>query len=121
MPQENVSTGGAGAPDSQRDQAGQRSIRVGVDERNLQTAYANGFRTSTTPEEIVLDFGLNLGNPTPGDATKPDVLFVIHSRVVLNYYSAKRLALTLGQHIRRHEELFGELELDAEKRRRAAR
>ena len=34
----------------------------------------------------------------------------------MNYYSAKRLALTLGQIIRRYEQQFGELELDVTKR-----
>ena len=39
-------------------------------------------------------------------------------RVILNYYTAKRLAITLSQLIRRHEEQFGELELDVSKRSR---
>ena len=73
-------------------------------------------------EEVVLDFGLNLNNPAAGsDPAQSDVLFQINTRVVLNFYSAKRLALTLGQHIRRHEEEYGELELDAVKRRRSSR
>jgi hypothetical protein len=38
----------------------------------------------------------------------------------MNYYSAKRLAITLSQLIRRHEEQFGELELDVAKRRKNA-
>jgi hypothetical protein len=36
----------------------------------------------------------------------------------MNYYSAKRLAITLSQLIRRHEEQFGELEMDVNKRRK---
>ena len=39
--------------------------------------------------------------------------------MVMNYYSAKRLAITLSQLIRRHEDEFGELELDVSKRRKA--
>ena len=39
----------------------------------------------------------------------------LDSRVVLNYYAAKRLALTLTQLIRQHEQQFGQLELDASK------
>ena len=104
--------------DQARDQTGQRKIRIQVDERNLAATYANAFRTSSTAEEVVLDFGLNMNNPAAAETGQADVLFQIHSRVVLNFHSAKRLALTLGQHIRRYEEVYGELELDAVKRRR---
>ena len=101
--------------------SGQRRLRINVDERNMSSTYANAFRINSTAEEMVLDFGINLPNPAAAEANQPDVHFSIHSRVVLNYYSAKRLALTLGQHLRRHEEQFGELEIDPEKRRRPAR
>lgn len=120
MSNENVSPGAKGAAPG-AEAGGQRRVRMQVEERNLSPIYANAFRTNSTTEEMVLDFGVNLPNPAAAESSQPDVLFVIHSRVVLNYYSAKRLALTLGQHIRRHEEQFGELEIDAEKRRRPQR
>lgn len=111
-------TGPAGAGDGQT----ARRLRVQLDERNLEATYANAFRTSFTPEEVVLDFGFNLQNaPAAADSGQPDVTFVIHSRIVLNYFSAKRLALALGQNLRRHEEQFGDLELDPEKRKRKPR
>lgn len=99
-----------------RQQSGQRQIRVGVDERNMRTSYANGFRTNGTPEEVILDFGLNVAGP-PGQKDQPEILFQVNDRIIMNYYSAKRLALTLTQLIRRHEDQFGELELDVNKRR----
>jgi hypothetical protein len=37
----------------------------------------------------------------------------------MNYYSVKRLAITLSQLICRHEEQFGELELDVQKHRKS--
>jgi hypothetical protein len=40
--------------------------------------------------------------------------------VILNYYTAKRLAITLSQLIRRHEEQLGELELDVAKRQKSS-
>ena len=49
---------------------------------------------------------------------KIEIIFKINDRVILNYYSAKRLALTLSQLLRRHEEQFGDLELDVAKRRK---
>lgn len=101
-----------------REQTGQREIRLAIDERNMKTCYANAFRTNGTAEELMLDFGLNLMNPAGQQENQPQIIFQINDRVILNYYSAKRLAITLSQIIRRHEEQFGELEMDVAKRRR---
>ncbi len=100
-----------------REQTGQRQIKVAVDERNMQTAYANGVRTNGAAEEVILDFGLNIVNPAGSQENQPQIIFRINDRIIMNYYSAKRLAITLGRLIRRHEEQFGELELDVAKRR----
>ena len=98
-----------------REQTGQRQIRLRLDERNMQTTYANAFRANGTAEEVMLDFGLNVVTPAR-EQGQPEIVFQINERVILNYYSAKRLALTLGQLIRRHEEQFGDLEMDVAKR-----
>jgi len=100
-----------------REQTGQRQIRLQVDEREMQTAYANIFRTTMTADEIMLDFGLNLPIPSNQPNAQPELLFRVSERVILNYFTAKRLAISLGQLIRRHEQQFGELELDVAKRR----
>ena len=101
-----------------REQAGQQ-VMLRIDERNMTTTYANAFRTNGTAEEVMLDFGLNLMNPTPQQQKQPEIVFSVNQRVILNYFSAKRLAITLSQLIRRHEEQFGDLELDVAKRTRA--
>ena len=103
-----------------RQQTGQQQVRVRLDERNMTTSYANAFRTNGTAEEVMLDFGLNLVAPPSREGDKAEIIFRINDRVILNYYSAKRLALTLSQLLRRHEEQFGELELDVAKRRKDA-
>jgi len=103
-----------------REQTGQQ-VRLRVDERNMTSSYANAFRTNGTAEEIMLDFGVNLVNPVAQagqEQPQPEIVFQVNDRVIMNYYSAKRLALALGQLIRRHEEQFGELELDVAKRRK---
>ena len=101
-----------------REQTGERQIRLAVDERNMKTGYANAFRTNGTAEEVMLDFGLNLVNPAGRQEGQPQVMFQVNERVIMNYYSAKRLAVTLSQLIRRHEEQFGELEMDVVKRQK---
>jgi uncharacterized protein involved in type VI secretion and phage assembly len=101
-----------------REQTGQRQVRLRVDEHNLRTSYANAFRTNGTAEEVMLDFGLNIVNPPAQQEGQPEIVFQVNDRVIINYYSAKRLAVTLSQLIRRHEEQFGELEMDVAKRRK---
>lgn len=104
-------------------------IGLRVDESKLQTSYANAFRTHHTAEEVVFDLGMNVTTPRPAspqaDGDKPgeprrlaDVTFNANHRVVMNYYTAKRLALSLAEIVRRHEQAFGELELDTQKRRK---
>jgi len=101
-----------------REQTGQRQVRLRVDERTMRTSYANAFRTNGTAEEVMLDFGLNLVSPAAGQKDQPEIMFQVSDRIIMNYYSAKRLAITLSQLIRRHEEQFGELEMDVTKRRK---
>ena len=100
-----------------REQTGQRQVRLRINDRDMTTGYANAFRTNGTAEEVLLDFGLNLVNPPAKQDDQPEIIFQVNDRVILNYYSAKRLAITLSQLIRRHEDQFGELEMDVAKRR----
>jgi hypothetical protein len=97
---------------------GQQRIVVRVDERNIRTGYANAFRTNAMDDEVLLDFGMNSMVLPSQEGAQPEILLQINERVVMNYYVAKRLTLALGQIIRRHEEQFGELELDTNKRRK---
>lgn len=99
-----------------REQAGQQ-VRLRMDERDMSSIYANAFRTNGTAEEVMLDFGVNVISPATQQQSQPEIVFKVTNRVIMNYYSAKRLAITLSQLIRRHEEEFGELELDVAKRR----
>lgn len=116
MPQDNVST-------TETTEGGQRQVRLRVDERNMSTDYANGFRTNATAEEVIIDFGLNLATPARPQADGSqdpniagEMVFQVGDRVIMNYYTAKRLAMTLSNLVRRHEERFGELKLNANER-----
>ncbi|MCC7193226.1 MAG: DUF3467 domain-containing protein [Phycisphaeraceae bacterium] len=106
-----------------REQVGSRQVRMRIDERGLTTTYANAFRTNSSPEEVIIDFGLNLVTQPAQrdggkDGTPGEILFQVTNRTIMNYYSAKRLAITLTQMIKRHEDQFGNLELNAETRRK---
>jgi hypothetical protein len=85
-----------------------------TDSTALSTAYANFARVTGTPEELVLDFGLNTQmTPNPSEPVR------LTHRLVLNYYTAKRLLGALHMAIQQHENVYGVLETDIQKRVRA--
>ncbi|MEC9374640.1 MAG: DUF3467 domain-containing protein [Planctomycetota bacterium] len=92
-----------------------RNVQIRVDESHMHTAYANTIRTSTTPDEVVLDFGLNLpmqqGQQQGADAPM-QMVFSVGSRVVLNWAGAKRLAQTLGNAVKAYEDARGEIQMN---------
>jgi hypothetical protein len=92
--------------------AGQQPLRdFPVDSSGLSTNYANFARVTGTPEELVLDFGLNTQmTPTAGEPVK------LTHRLVLNYFTAKRLLMALGMAVQQHERVYGVLETDVQKR-----
>ena len=85
-----------------------------VDTSQLSAAYANFCRVTGTPEELVLDFGLNTQmTPVPGEPVK------LTHRLVMNYFTAKRLLGALHMAVQQHEGVYGVLETDIQKRMRA--
>ncbi len=87
----------------------QQQIQLRIDESKMSTGYANTIRTSTTSDEVVLDFGVNL--PMQGPDGQPVLSFNVGNRVIMNWSGAKRLAISLGQVIRQYEERHGEIQL----------
>jgi hypothetical protein len=84
-----------------------------VDTTNLSAAYANFCRVTGTPEELVLDFGLNTQmSPVPNEPVK------LTHRLVMNYFTAKRLLAALHMAVQQHENAYGVLETDIQKRMR---
>ncbi len=92
------------------DQNNQQQVQLRIDETRMRTSYANTIRTSTTPDEVIMDFGVNMPVPTPDN--KPMLVFDVSSRVVMNWRGAKRLAITLGNVIRQYEQSNGEINLN---------
>jgi hypothetical protein len=90
-------------------EAASRPIRL--DDRNAVCSYSNFCRVTGTPEEMIIDFGMN-GQPMGGN----DRPIEVKQRVVLNFYTAKRLLHALHVSVKRHEDAFGMLETDVQKR-----
>lgn len=99
-------------PAESRPQQQQQQEGVQIDDSGVQAKYSNFCRVSSTPEEVILDLGLN-PQPTGGPDQPP---IQVSQRVVLNHYTAKRLLHALGAALQRHEQTFGPLETDIRKR-----
>jgi hypothetical protein len=92
----------------------QAQPQFSVDTTTLSSAYANFCRVTGTPEELVLDFGLNTQmTPVLSEAVK------LNHRLVMNYYTAKRLLGALHMAVQQHENAYGVLETDIHKRMRS--
>ena len=89
-------------------------MQVEIDDSKVAALYANFCRVTGTPEELIIDFGMN-PQPMMGAAAHP---ITVSQRMVTNYYTAKRLLHALGLTIQRHEGMFGVLETDVQKRLR---
>src|SRR5437879_8010445 len=90
---------------------GQQAPQFTVDMSALSTAYANFCRVTGTPEELVLDFGLNTSmTPVASEPVK------LTHRLVVNYFTAKRLLGALHMAVQQHENVYGVLETDIQKR-----
>jgi len=90
-------------------QAAQQNFQLVIDERDLRTIYSNSYRIHATADEVVVDLSFNMPDPNPQQGQQPRLILKISDRVVLSYLNAKRLALSLGQLVKRYEQQFGEL------------
>ncbi len=110
---DNTEAGGGAIPKSAHasEPVEQQATQVEVDDSKTVASYANFCRVTGTPEELLIDFGLN---PQPfGVPTQP---IVLSQRIVTNLYTAKRLLQVLQLTVQRHEATFGALETDVQKR-----
>ena len=82
-----------------------------VDDSKTTSNYANFCRLSGTPEELLIDFGLN-SQPTSQIAQS----IAVSQRIVTGWHTAKRLLQVLQLTVERHEAAFGVLETDVRKR-----
>ena len=82
-----------------------------LNDRDAHSAYSNFARVTATPEEVIIDFALN---PNPFVQGKHEVK--ISQRLIVNFYTAKRLCRALMATLQRIEGSFGPIELDVQRR-----
>lgn len=102
----------AAAPSAEAAQSqAQQPVQVQVTDENCIATYANFCRVTGSPEELIIDFGLN---PQPIGVPKDPIQ--VKQRIIVNFYTAKRLLAALQMSVARHESVFGVLETDINKR-----
>jgi Protein of unknown function (DUF3467) len=97
-------------------QAGQaaQQVQVPIDDTELANIYVNFFRVTGNPDEALLDLGMysqvvGAGGPEPVHLTH---------RLIMNFVTAKKLAEVLRVVVARHEQAFGVVEVDPNRRLR---
>jgi hypothetical protein len=107
-----VPTSGVGDSHPNRpDHPTTQAAEVQINDTDSVADYANFCRISGTPEELLIDFGLN---PQPmGTPTRP---IAVTQRIVTSWHTAKRLLGVLQTTVARHEAVFGVLETDVQRR-----
>lgn len=113
MADADTSPNGDPTPETQAPAASgqQQQQQIRLDDSHAQACYANFCRVSSTPEEMILDVGLN-----PHPFSTGEVVVPVTQRLILNHYTAKRLLGALSMAVQRHEQAFGTLEIDVRKR-----
>lgn len=108
---QNAANEGQGTPAQQPQAQQPQRMQVQIDDAKAIACYANFCRVTGTPEELIIDFGLN---PQPvGVPTQP---IPVTQRIITNFYTAKRMLHALQLTVQRHEATFGVLEIDVQRR-----
>ena len=88
-----------------------RRTQIDINDGKCVASYANFCRVTGTPEELIVDFGLN--KQVGPEAAEP---IEISQRLIVNFFTAKRLLAALHMAVQRHEAAFGLLETDVQRR-----
>jgi hypothetical protein len=89
-----------------------QQIQVPVDLSGLASGYVNWFRFTGSAEELIIDLGLapQLGQIPPTEPIK------LTHRLVMSYYTAKRLLQNLHRAVSIYEGHYGPVEIDPNRR-----
>ncbi len=109
--EEKTKTDEPAAPAEAAPQPQQLQQTLTVDDSQVVAGYANFCRVSSTPEELILDLGLN-----PNPYAQGEVRVPVTQRIIMNHFTAKRLLQALSMALQRHEQAFGVLETDVRRR-----
>jgi tRNA A37 threonylcarbamoyladenosine modification protein TsaB len=92
----------------------QQQIQVPIIDTEMENIYCNWFRVSGNWDEVLVDVGFH--SQVMG-ATGPEPVN-LSQRLIMNFVNAKKLAEVLRVVVARHEQLFGVVEVDPNRRLR---
>ena len=93
--------------------AEQERPQVAVDDTKANICYSSNCLISATAEEITVDFARTMRAGSQDEIP----LLTIDTKVIMSPWSAKRLAIQLGQVVQNFEDIYGSLEVDPKRRR----
>ncbi len=93
---------------------GSQQVQVPINDSEMDNLYVNFFRVTGNPDEVLLDLGMY--SQVIG-ATGPEPVELSH-RLIMNFVTAKKLAEVLRVVVARHEQAFGVVEVDPNRRLR---
>lgn len=105
MPTQNAAQGQQGQP---------QQIQVPIHDSEMENLYCNWFRVSGNWDEVLVDVGFH--SQVMG-AAGPEAVNLSH-RLIMNFVNAKKLAEVLRVVVSRHEQMFGVVEVDPNRRLR---
>ena len=91
-----------------------QQIQVPISDAEMDNIYCNWFRVSGNWDEVMVDVGFH--SQVMG-ATGPEAVNLTN-RLIMNFINAKKLAEVLRVVVARHEQLFGVVEVDPNRRLR---
>jgi hypothetical protein len=99
---------------AQQPPAAPQQVQVPIDDAGMENVYVNFYRVSGNPDEVLLDLGMYSQIFTPAG---PEPVKLKH-RLVMNFVTAKKLAEVLRMVVARHEQAYGVVEVDPNRRLR---
>ena len=103
------------AAQGQPGQQQQQQIQVPINDSDMDDIYCNWFRVSGNWDEVLVDVGFH--SQVMKAPNEPEAVNLTH-RLVMNFVNAKKLAEVLRVVVARHEQLFGVVEVDPNRRLR---
>lgn len=114
MSEESLANNPSSTPQTNPAAGQQQQIQVPIIDTDLQSIYVNFFRVTGNPDEVLMDFGVYSQVIGPNG---PEPVHLKH-RLIMNYVTAKKLAEVLRVVVQRHEQVFGYVEVDPNRRLR---
>lgn len=91
-----------------------QQAQLPIHDAEMESLYVNFFRVTGNPDEVLLDLGMYSQVTSP---TGPEPVELTH-RLIMNFVTAKKLAEVMRVVVARHEQAFGAVEVDPNRRLR---